>query len=195
MLSPSIRRARIDDARALSEIAEKTFRDTFGDANTLEDMALHCAASYSEKIQANEILDQAMLTLLSENQGGIVGFSQLRWGDTPDCVSARIPCEIQRLYVSANWHGKGVAHELMRTAIAAAVERQSDAIWLGVWERNRRAIAFYRKFDFVEVGEHEFRLGADPQRDVIMVRSLGSGTGHRSRKMSDLNLPGNGLTH
>ncbi|KAB7664971.1 GNAT family N-acetyltransferase, partial [Plesiomonas shigelloides] len=35
-----------------------------------------------------------------------------------------------------------------------------------------RAIAFYKKFDFVEVGEHIFQLGADAQRDVIMMRHI-----------------------
>jgi ribosomal protein S18 acetylase RimI-like enzyme len=50
--------------------------------------------------------------------------------------------------------------------------RRSDVAWLGVWERNARAIAFYRKFGFAEVGEHVFLLGKDPQRDVVMARPV-----------------------
>ncbi len=178
MPSPRIRIAQIDDARPLAEVAEETFRDTFGDVNTVEDMTLHCVSNFSQEIQASEILNPAMISLLCEHEGRIVGFSQLRWGDTPDCVSAQTPCEIQRLYVDSNWHGKGVAQELMKTALAAAIERRSDVVWLGVWEQNSRALAFYRKLGFLGVGEHEFRLGSDLQRDVIMVRRLiyGSGT-------------------
>jgi ribosomal protein S18 acetylase RimI-like enzyme len=76
------------------------------------------------------------------------------------------------LYVSKEWHGKGVAQDLMAASIVMAEESNADHVWLGVWERNPRAIAFYRKLGFSEVGDHVFVLGADPQRDIIMTREL-----------------------
>ncbi|MDQ2855211.1 MAG: GNAT family N-acetyltransferase, partial [Acidobacteriota bacterium] len=45
-------------------------------------------------------------------------------------------------------------------------------LWLGVWEHNGRARAFYRKWKFVEFGEHIFQLGEDPQNDILMARDL-----------------------
>ncbi|MBI2756888.1 MAG: GNAT family N-acetyltransferase [Chloroflexi bacterium] len=111
-------------------------------------------------------------TWLSVDGDRLVGFAQLRWGAAPRCVPASSPGEIQRLYVVADWHGRGVAHELMNTCIDDLKRRGSDVVWLGVWERNPRAIAFYRKFGFVEVGEHVFPLGRDPQRDIVMMRAL-----------------------
>jgi ribosomal protein S18 acetylase RimI-like enzyme len=54
--------------------------------------------------------------------------------------------------------------------------RGSDVVWLGVWERNPRAIAFYRKFEFREAGEHVFPVGNDPQRDIVLVRPLARGS-------------------
>ena len=60
----------------------------------------------------------------------------------------------------------------MNASIDRIRERGSDLVWLGVWERNPRAISFYRKNGFVEVGSHVFRLGNDPQRDIIMARSV-----------------------
>jgi len=74
--------------------------------------------------------------------------------------------------VLADWHGHGVAQELMTASIAEARRRRADAIWLGVWERNPRALAFYRRCGFVEVGDHVFPLGNDPQRDLVMVLAL-----------------------
>lgn len=142
--------------------------------NTGEDMDLHCRVSYGEAIQSGEIADPYMLTLLCEGDDGLVGFAQLRWDGAPDCVTARFPGEIQRLYVADAWHGKGIAQELMRACIREMEARGSDVIWLGVWEHNPRAIAFYRKSGFVEVGEHVFPLGNDPQRDIVMVRTVAS---------------------
>ena len=166
-----IRSAEPRDALRLAELAESTFRDTFGTLNTAEDMALHCESYYGEALQAAEIASPDGITLVSEAGQRLVGYAQLRWGRAPACVAARAPGEIRRLYVAGDWHGKGVARELMDACIEALGRRGSDVVWLGVWERNSRAIAFYRKFGFVAVGDHVFPLGRDPQRDIVMARS------------------------
>jgi ribosomal protein S18 acetylase RimI-like enzyme len=140
--------------------------------NTREDMDLHCCLSYSEAIQAGEISNPDLLTLLSDGDEGLVGFAQLRWDGAPECVPAGSRGEIQRLYVVDAWHGKGIAQDLMQGCLREMAARGSDVIWLGVWEHNPRAISFYRKFGFVEVGDHVFPLGKDPQRDIIMARSI-----------------------
>lgn len=159
----------------MAEFAERTFRDTFSVANTNEDMALHCKTSYGESIQAAEISNPALVTLVCEERGQLIAFAQLRWGKAPRSISGSKPGEIQRLYVAADWHGKGIAQELMEACLKQFEKAKTDAIWLGVWERNPRAISFYKKFGFVEVGDHVFQLGADQQRDIVMARQkLGS---------------------
>ena len=135
-------------------------------------MDLHCQISYSEVIQAGEICNPNMMTLLSEDEERLVGFAQLRWDGAPNCVLAKSPGEIQRLYVANDWQGKGIAQDLMYACIEEMKDHGSDVVWLGVWERNPRAIAFYKKFGFVEVGDHVFPLGRDPQRDIVMARSV-----------------------
>jgi len=47
-----------------------------------------------------------------------------------------------------------------------------DVVWLGVWEQNNRALAFYQKFGFKKTGDHIFCVGDDPQRDVILSRAV-----------------------
>ena len=135
-------------------------------------MDLHCRTHYSAAIQAGEIADPRTVILLSEEGKQLVGFAQLRWDGAPACVVAEAPGEIQRLYVAADWHGKGVANDLMRACMDELLARGSDVVWLGVWERNPRAIAFYRKCGFVEVGDHVFSVGSDPQRDIVMARPV-----------------------
>jgi len=174
--SSVVRRAGRLDAKQLSSLAEATFRDTFGAMNTPENMAVHCGTSYSEAIQAAEISDSDMVTLVCESHGKLVGFAQLRWGGAPNCVVADAPGEVQRLYVAREFHGMGIARDLMRACIDEMRDRQSDVVWLGVWEHNPRAIAFYRKLGFVEVGEHVFPLGSDPQRDFVMARPVAGGS-------------------
>ncbi len=167
---PIIRQAELRDAAPLAALAERTFRDTFEAANTPEDMALHCREHYREALQGQEILDPGLTTLVCEHDGELVAFAQLRRDPPPPCVPSARPLEIQRLYVASAWHGKGLAQELMRHCLTQAESEGADQVWLGVWEHNPRAIAFYRKFGFQEVGNHIFPLGTDPQCDLILVR-------------------------
>ena len=167
---PLLRAATGSDARELAELAERTFRATFEAVNTPEDMALHCQASYGAAIQGRELLDPAVATLVCEHEGRLVAYAQLRQGEAPECVQAARPLELQRLYVDREWHGRGLAQQLMSAALAHAERAGADRVWLGVWEHNPRAIAFYRKYHFHEVGDHVFPLGTDPQRDIVMDR-------------------------
>ena len=80
--------------------------------------------------------------------------------------------ELVRLYVSHEWHGRGVGAALMHACVNHARQAGHKTIWLGVWERNAGAQAFYRKWNFHTVGEHVFLLGSDPQRDILMERAL-----------------------
>ncbi len=197
---PNLRTAQPRDAAALAALAEHTFRDTFAAMNTAEDMDRHCRQSYGEAIQAAEIADSGKLTLVceqpceepcevlsaepcekpGEEAGELVAYAQLRWGNMPTLkhppagVQAHHPGEIQRLYVASACHGKGLAQQLMQACLDEMAKRGCDLVWLGVWEKNPRAIAFYQKFGFREVGEHVFALGGDNQRDIIMARPLTS---------------------
>lgn len=165
-----IRAASAGDAAALARLAEQTFRDTFDASNSAENMRRHCEATYGEALQLAEIRSPEMESWLVEDEGRLVAYAQLRRGGAPAAISARQPIEIQRFYVQADAHGQGVARSLMEHLLARAGQLAADVLWLGVWERNPRAIAFYRKWGFEVVGEHVFLLGDDPQRDLLMRR-------------------------
>lgn len=169
---PKIRPANPTDAKNLAELADRTFRDAFSEQNTPENMDLHCKASYGERIQAEELADRQYTTLVAEVDGRLIAYAQLRWGEPPICVNADTAAEIQRIYVDREWHGKGLAQELMQACLKIIQASNIDTVWLGVWEHNPRAIAFYRKFDFQECGDHVFSVGSDPQRDVILVKRM-----------------------
>jgi GNAT superfamily N-acetyltransferase len=160
-----VRRADPRDAPALAELAARTFRDTFGADNRPEDLALHLASSYGAERQLAEITASDVRTLVAERDGALVGFAQLRRGEPPACVTTADPVELWRFYLDRSWHGRGRC--LMDAALAEADAMGAGSVWLGVWERNPRAAAFYRKVGFVEVGAHEFRVGTDPQNDLI----------------------------
>jgi ribosomal protein S18 acetylase RimI-like enzyme len=169
---PTARRAKPTDAAQLAALAERTFRAAFGSCNTRENMDAHCAKTYGEAIQASEITNPEIETFVCEDSIELVGYAQLRWGTAPPCVLAVRPAEIQRIYVDRRWHGKGIAQALMSQVLISGLRGNADQIWLGVWEKNPRAVAFYRKFGFNKIGHHIFQLGDDPQYDWILCRDV-----------------------
>jgi len=171
---PTPRRAESTDAARLAALADRTFRAAFGAFNTRENMDAHCESAYGESIQASEIANPEIETFVCDDGVELTGYAQLRWGAAPPCVPASRPAEIQRIYVDQRWHGKGIAQALMSRVLAAAVLGNADQVWLGVWENNPRAVAFYRKFGFERVGQQVFRVGDDPQTDWILCREVRS---------------------
>ena len=168
-----IRPAVAADATGLSELAERTFRDAFSTLNTAENMDLHCASSFSPAIQAAEIAHPEIHTVVAGLHGRLVAFAQVHLRpEPPDCLSVAPSVELRRIYVDRELHGSGLARDLMAYVLQTATKHGAKAVWLGVWERNPRAIRFYQRLGFSEVGDHVFAVGTDPQRDLVMVRSL-----------------------
>lgn len=168
-----IRRATADDAAALAQFGARTFFETFAKDNTAEDMQLHLASAWAPALQRAEILDAQIDTLFAcGTDGGLAGFAQLRAGHAPAGVATVQPVELLRFYVDRPWQGQGVASQLMLAVETQARARGARELWLGVWERNERAQAFYRKHGFRKVGTQIFVVGTDPQTDHVMLREL-----------------------
>ena len=168
----SIRRAAADDAAALTTLAEKTFRDAFAAGNNPGDMDDYCAVAFAPDLQRAQVMDPQIDTLVAcDAAGTLTAYAQLRPGSPAHGVAPE-PIELWRFYVDASHHGRGLAHQLMAAALDAAAARGAQTMWLGVWERNFRAQAFYRKFGFSEIGRHTFTLGRDRQTDLLMALAL-----------------------
>ncbi len=168
-----IRRGTPADAAILAEFGARTFRETFALENTAEDMAKHLASAWSPALQDAELRNPLLDTLLAVEPGGaLAGFAQLRAEYAPAGVTTSKPIELKRFYVDIPWQGRGLASALMAEVEHAARRRGARELWLGVWERNARAQAFYRKCGFEKVGTQIFVVGSDPQTDHVMLRKL-----------------------
>lgn len=156
----------------LADLARTTFYDAFAGSNDASDMALHLKRAYGVPQQTAELQDPDMTTLLVEQEGTPVAYAQIRNDHVPECVTGPAPVELWRFYVHREWHGRGVAQALMDRVKAEARERGARTLWLGVWEHNDRARAFYAKCGFTDAGEHIFLFGTDPQTDRVMTTTL-----------------------
>jgi ribosomal protein S18 acetylase RimI-like enzyme len=104
----------------------------------------------------------------------VIGYLKLNFGQSQTELQDDKALEIERIYVSKEFHGKNVGQLLYKKAIQIAREKKADYVWLGVWEENPRAINFYKKNGFIEFDKHFFKLGNDEQTDIMMKLKLDS---------------------
>jgi ribosomal protein S18 acetylase RimI-like enzyme len=168
----NIRYGTTEDAKMLSELAARTFYDTFAKDNTPENIDAYLKKSFSPEIQFNELSQPDVIFLIAESEGIPIGYIQLILNSKDKAIKGIKPLEIRRIYASQEYLGKGVGKALMEATISEARQRDCDCIWLGVWEKNQRAIDFYQRWGFHEVGTHVFSVGEDPQNDFVMELEL-----------------------
>ena len=170
---PAIDDATASDAPLLAELAARTFFEAFAADNDPEDMRRHLEKAYTAENHLAEIHNPAIDTLLVRIDGGApVAYAQLRAGPVGDGVPPEGSIELWRFYVDKPWHGRGLAQVLMEAAKARARRRGATRLWLGVWQRNARAQAFYVKHGFRKVGAQIFVVGSDPQTDDVLLCEL-----------------------
>jgi len=164
----SIRRGTAADAGLLADLGASTFSETFAAFNTPENIAAYLQSSFSQAKQSEELTDPRSVFLIAERDKAAAGYAHLQAGKAPASVFGERPIELVRLYVAKKWLGGGIGPALMDACISEARERGYRTLWLGVWEHNPRARAFYKKWGFEEVGNHVFQLGTDSQNDFLM---------------------------
>ena len=168
----SIRLAEKHELETLREIGRATFAEAFSARNATSDMDKYLNESFSlEKLEA-ELAHPESLFFFAEFNGQVIGYLKVNWSEAQTESLLDNALEIERIYVLAEYHGKNVGKKLFDQALQLARQKKMDAIWLGVWEENTKAIRFYRKHGFVEFGKHLFRLGEDEQTDILMKLEL-----------------------
>jgi ribosomal protein S18 acetylase RimI-like enzyme len=169
-----IRQAVPEDATILTDLAYKTFWDAFAHhpKNAPDDLNHYMRQAFSIDQLTAELGDEKNVFLIAEIDGELAGYSKIVFDNIEPGVTAEKPVELARLYSHQKFLGQGVGQSLMDACIERSRAAGCDVMWLGVWEYNPRAQAFYEKYGFREVGKHVFQLGSDPQTDVLMQREL-----------------------
>jgi ribosomal protein S18 acetylase RimI-like enzyme len=168
----TIRRVSSEDLGRLQSISRETFRETFAAMNTEENMRKYLEEGFSTERLRTELMDPHSEFHFAEQDDNVIGYLKLNFGAAQTELQDDSSVEIERIYVSGVFQGKGVGNLLFAKAVARASEMNADHVWLGVWEENEKAIAFYRKNGFVAFDKHVFMLGDDAQTDIMMKLTL-----------------------
>lgn len=168
----TVRYATNKDAELISNISRQTFYETFAADNTKENMEKFMAEQFTKGKLIIEVGSSENIFLLAYNEDEVAGYAKLREAKQPEKLNDLKAIEIARIYAMTNMIGKGVGNLLMQTSISIAKEKGKEIIWLGVWEKNIRAIDFYKRWGFEKFDVSDFLLGNDVQCDWLMKKIL-----------------------
>ena len=167
-----IRPVQIEELSLWCDICRRTFSDTFALTNSETNMRVYMDTYFNLKRLEQELRDPKRSIFMAWVDGQPVAYLNMYDGPVEKSVSAERSIELNRIYVDKDFQGKGVSHLLMDKAIEVAREKNKTGVWLGVWEKNMRAQAFYVKRGFKKMGTHIFEMGLDPQTDYIFELEL-----------------------
>lgn len=161
-----------DDITRLQSIGRDTFSETFSAVNTEENMKTYLEGSFSTARLSEEINNGGSQFYFAVLDGVVIGYLKINTGHAQTELKDDQALEIERIYVRKAWHGKKVGQLLYEKAMEVAAQAGVKYVWLGVWEKNNKAIRFYNKNGFAPFDKHVFRLGDDVQTDIMMKKTV-----------------------
>lgn len=172
MSNIEIRTVTLSCIDQLQKIGRQTFQETFSESNSEENMKSYLEEGFSKEKLIGELNDENSEFYFATLDGVVIGYLKINFGESQTELKDSKALEIERIYVSKEFHGKSVGQLLYDKAIQIAKQKNVAYIWLGVWEENLRAISFYKKNGFIEFDKHIFKLGNDEQTDIMMKLKL-----------------------
>lgn len=168
----TISKASLDDLATVQQIGRETFFETFVKDNTEADMKKYLTENFSHEKLNVEISNPESQFFVAWDDDTAVGYLKVNTGSAQTEQQDKSSLEIERIYVKNSYHGKKVGQMLFEKSLEVAQVQKTTYIWLGVWEKNSKAIRFYEKNGFVAFDKHIFKFGEDEQIDIMMKKIL-----------------------
>lgn len=168
----NIKKCTLEDSHQLQEISYETFNETFKDQNSPENMKAYLESAFNLNQLEKELSNNSSEFFFVYFENEVAGYLKINTNDAQSEEMGDESLEIERIYIKNKFQKHGLGKYLLNQAIEMAMQRQKKNIWLGVWEKNENAIAFYQKMGFVQTGAHSFTMGNEEQKDFIMTKTL-----------------------
>jgi ribosomal protein S18 acetylase RimI-like enzyme len=168
----NIKKCTLEDLHTLQEISYETFNDTFKHQNSPENMNAYLERVFNLKQLEKELSNVSSEFFFVYFKNEVAGYLKLNTNDAQSEEMDDESLEIERIYIRNKFQKHGLGKYLINKTMEIAIERNKKKIWLGVWEKNDNAIAFYKKMGFVKTGTHSFYMGDEEQMDFIMTKTL-----------------------
>ncbi|KZS48885.1 GNAT family acetyltransferase [Paenibacillus glucanolyticus] len=167
-----IKKCTLEDSRQLQEIGYETFNETFKDQNSPGNINAYLERAFNLEQIEKELSNKFSQFFFVYFNNEVAGYLKVNTNDEQSEEMGDESLEIERIYIKSKFQKHGLGKYLLNQAKDIAVESNKKKLWLGVWEKNENAIAFYEKMGFVQTGTHTFYMGDERQIDFIMSKIM-----------------------
>ena len=188
----TIEPCHLSQVHLLQDVAIRTYQETFSDSNSEALLQQYYKESLSiEKLSAqlqNNRSEFYFIYTTSDASEGtsedisetapknteakLAGFLKLNVDDAQTDIFDTEALEVEKIYILKDFLAQGLGKKLISFAVDRAIKQNKKYLWLGVWEHNFPALRFYQKMGFEQFGEHDFNMGGDIQKDLLLKRVL-----------------------
>ncbi|MCY8519831.1 GNAT family N-acetyltransferase [Bacillus atrophaeus] len=171
-MSVRLKKCSHEDLKILKEISIETFNDTFKDQNSPENMKAYLESAFQSNQLEKELSNISSQFFFIYFNDEVAGYLKVNTNEAQSEKMGDESLEIERIYIKNTFQKHGLGKHLFNKAVEIALDCNLKKIWLGVWEKNKNAIAFYERMGFVQTGAHSFYMGDEEQIDFIMTKTL-----------------------
>lgn len=137
-------RCTLGDSRKLQEIGYETFKETFEDQNSPENMKAYLKEAFNINQVENELSNPLSHFFLVSFNDEVAGYLKVNIGDAQTEEMDGDTLEIERIYIINKFQKLGLGKYLFNKAMDIAIEQNKKKIWLGVWEKIKMPFLFTR---------------------------------------------------
>ncbi len=167
-----LKKATPSDTELIVNLGRETYYDAFHAVNSEETMSLYLAEAFNETKIGEELMHPGSEFHILYREGEPAGYIKVNLSSAQSDIKDPESLELERIYVRQRFKGLGCGRVLMEEAFSIARNKDCSYIWLGVWEKNSAALAFYSRMGFVKFGGHQFRMGDELQDDFLLKRKV-----------------------
>lgn len=164
----NITKCQLDHLDVVMDISKRTFIEAFEKDNDPLDFKNYIHTAFSRETLRWELSNANTRFYLVSQDETVVGYFKINVGDAQTDVKLGHSMELERIYVLATHQGLGLGGILLARVKEMALQQDKTLLWLGVWEKNQRAIQFYQRQGFRKFGTHPYYIGSDKQTDWLM---------------------------
>ena len=161
-----------NNVQDLQEVSIQTFTETFKDNNSEKSLNDYLNTAYVLTKLEKELENPHSEFYFAYFNNELAGYLKININDAQSEKMGENALEVERIYIKKSFKRRGIGRHLIETAEQLAKKYQKNLMWLGVWEYNPKAIAFYETLGFKVIGAHSFFMGEEEQTDLIMSKQL-----------------------
>lgn len=182
-IAVQLRPATQEDALCLSVLATQVFLDTYATTGIRPAIAKEVLHTFSVSAFASLLDQHGTFIHVVERDGHLLGFSQINIGTRQELLTARHPAELDRLYVQEAFTRMGLGSQLLQIAETTAAQHGTDFMWLTSWVHNARALQFYARQGYADIGSTSFLMDGETHENRVLCKQLGQS---RSDSLDDI---------